>query len=354
MGGRAGQRMAYAHLPRWPAPRRHEQVAAANNGEAPVALELSTDEVGRPSLDRAGQVELEAGRPADHPRGVVDLHRAPSGRRVGPRRPAWRRHPPAPTAARRARRARVTRGTRRDAAHPRASGPRGRRSATPYAARPRPPLAAARRRAPRPADPRSAATGRCRRQSATGAGRSRPAATARRSRRPRRARPARRCPSSGSCRRAPVSAPAASAFLGAARGRRRHFGAVLLLQIRNLPRAGRGRHRWRWLRCRAPAVNEVAHAGARGGQLPERLCEPSARRHSASLRPPGRCRAIIHHPSDLLARGPGCRPQPDRSPAQGLRMRRARTDHPTRCRGFRLSCLPGCPAVARLTCRFRR
>jgi len=92
MGDRAGQRMAHAHLPRRPPVRYHAQVSAAVDGAAPVALEPLRENVGRPSLDRATQVELQAGRPTDQARIVVDLDRAPSRGWVGPSRATlWRR-----------------------------------------------------------------------------------------------------------------------------------------------------------------------------------------------------------------------------------------------------------------------
>ena len=74
-----------------PLPADDAQVAAAVDGAAPVAREPCSDEVGRPSLDRPPEVELEARRPADHARAIVDLDRAPLGSRVGASRAPWRR-----------------------------------------------------------------------------------------------------------------------------------------------------------------------------------------------------------------------------------------------------------------------
>jgi hypothetical protein len=98
---RAGQRMAHAHLPRRPAPGRHAQVAAAVDGAAPVARKPCNDKVGRPSLDRPPEVELEARRPADHARVIVDLDCAPFSSRVGASRAPWRRRGKPPCQRRR-------------------------------------------------------------------------------------------------------------------------------------------------------------------------------------------------------------------------------------------------------------
>ena len=83
--------MTHAHLPRRPAPGSQTQVAAAVDGAAPVALEPGSEKIGRPSLHRPCKVQLEAGRPANHARAIVDLNRAPLRGRVGPRRAPWRR-----------------------------------------------------------------------------------------------------------------------------------------------------------------------------------------------------------------------------------------------------------------------
>jgi hypothetical protein len=83
--------MTHAHLPRRPAPGSQTQVAAAVDGAAPVALEPDGEKIGRPPLHRPCEVQLEAGRAANHARTIVDLDRAPLGGWVGPRRAPWRR-----------------------------------------------------------------------------------------------------------------------------------------------------------------------------------------------------------------------------------------------------------------------
>jgi hypothetical protein len=86
-----GQWVPDAHLPRGTTTGTQTQVAAAVDGVAPVAGQACAQQIGRPSLDRAAQVEGDARWPADHPRRVVNLHVAPLRGGVCPSRATGRR-----------------------------------------------------------------------------------------------------------------------------------------------------------------------------------------------------------------------------------------------------------------------
>ncbi len=274
--------MAHAHLPRRPASGHHAQVAAAVDGAAPVAREPRSDEVGRPSLDRSSEVELEARRPADHARAVVDLDGAPLGGRVGASRPPRRRPGEAPARATTAGPAREIRHSRRDAAPPAGSGRRGRRSDD--AAR-NAPATAARSSGPAGTHARGSAFRRDRSLSGSkrdSAARSLRTAPARRARRRRRARPAPPCPSSRSCRRArapssrarqpsTVPAPGGGADGGAIPAPYACCRSAISpgLDLRRHRRRAGARSR------RSPAANKLADTAGRGGrdQGPIRPCD---------------------------------------------------------------------------------
>ena len=72
-------------------PPRKLSFTWGSTGGVTFELEPRGDKVGRPSLDGAPKVELQARPPTDHARAIVDFHRAPLGNRVGASRAPWRR-----------------------------------------------------------------------------------------------------------------------------------------------------------------------------------------------------------------------------------------------------------------------